>query len=94
MVEPVRMKDALKRVLGSLGLEKRLKEADAISLWPDVVGERIAKVTSVLGFENGVLRVGVRDPIWRQELSMMVAEIKQKLNERLGSKIVEEIRFR
>jgi predicted nucleic acid-binding Zn ribbon protein len=94
MVEPVRMKDALKRVLGSLGLEKRLKEADAISLWPDVVGERIAKVTSVLGFENGVLRVGVKDPIWRQELSMMGAEIKQKLNERLGSKIVEEIRFR
>jgi predicted nucleic acid-binding Zn ribbon protein len=94
MAKPVRVGDALNKMLKSLGLDKYAKQAEAAQVWPEVVGERIAEVTQVVTVENGVMRVSVRDSLWIQELSFLKNEIISRLNERLGDEIIKDIRLR
>jgi predicted nucleic acid-binding Zn ribbon protein len=94
MGKPVSMKDALRKTLDSLGLRKRIREAGASEVWAEVVGERIDKVTRVVAVREGVVYLSVESPTWGQELSMMKLEIIDKLNERLGEKVITDIRFR
>ncbi|MBU1318451.1 MAG: DUF721 domain-containing protein [candidate division Zixibacteria bacterium] len=94
MTKPVKIKDALGGLFKSLKIDKRVREAGAAHVWAEIVGDDIDRVTQVAGVENGLLKVIVRDSVWRQELVMMKWEIIRKLNERLGEKIITDIRFR
>jgi predicted nucleic acid-binding Zn ribbon protein len=44
--------------------------------------------------ENGVLYVGVATAPWRAELSMKRLELVEKLNKRVGTRVLSDIRFR
>ncbi|HID10717.1 MAG TPA: DUF721 domain-containing protein [Candidatus Latescibacteria bacterium] len=77
----------------SLGIERKLSEWRACSLWEEVVGEAIARNTAVMGIQGGVLVVRVRSAPWRNELFFMKPEILEKLNHRIGRKVVRDIRF-
>lgn len=94
MGKPVSMKDALRRTLDALGLRKQIREAGAAQVWAEVVGERIDRVTRVVAVRDGVIYLSVESPTWSQELSLMKPEIIDKLNERLGEKVITDIRFR
>ncbi len=94
MTSPVKIGDALRNLLKSLGIEKRLLEAQAAEVWPDVVGAEIDRVTQVVGVERGIMKVAVRDSLWSQELSLMKQDILDKLNGRIGQKVIRDIRFR
>lgn len=94
MGEPVRIKDALGKTLRSLGLEKKISEAGAAMVWADVVGDKIDEVTQVVTVKDGIVHVSVANPTWRQELSLMKAEIISNLNSRLGKQLVKDIHFR
>lgn len=94
MTKPVKISEALRNLLRSLGIEKRLLEAQAAEVWSDVVGPEIDRVTHVTGVEMGVMKVAVRDSLWSQELSLMKADIISKLNERVGGEVIRDIRFR
>lgn len=76
------------------GFEKRLKEADLFRLWPRIVGEVISERSRPVSIERGRLVVHVDDSSWRNELSLMEPEIKDKLNRALGGTVVESIVFR
>ncbi|MFQ5511358.1 MAG: DUF721 domain-containing protein [Candidatus Krumholzibacteriia bacterium] len=77
-----RIGDILPAVLKSVGLDKKLKERELLSLWPTVVGEEIAARTRAVRVERGVLHVEVRHSAWLQELYFMEKEIYGKLRER------------
>ncbi len=85
---------AIQDLARHLGLEKNLDDFQAITSWPEVVGEQIAKVTQAQRMENGVLFVSVSTAPWRAELSMKRIEIMEKINAALGKNVVKEIRFR
>ena len=93
MGKPVSIKDAIGKTLKSLGLEKRVKEAGAVQIWSEAVGEPIDKVTQVIGVRDGVVRVLVVNSIWSQELSLKKVEIIRKLNDRLGKNLIRDIHF-
>jgi predicted nucleic acid-binding Zn ribbon protein len=84
---------ALQELLGDLGLKDRLQEYDAVRLWPEVVGAHIASMTEAKSIRNGQLVVLARHAVWRHELTMRAAELREKLNARLGSAVVKEIRI-
>jgi hypothetical protein len=91
---PVGIGPAMDAFVRDLGLAGTLAQYDILTAWPDVVGEKIARVTTAQRMDNGVLFIGVRSAAWRNELTLKRLEIIDKLNRRAGSSIVKDIRFR
>ena len=87
------LKSAIKKAVVSAGVEKALKQESAVFLWGDVVGKRISSVTTAEKVDKGVLMVKTESPTWRQELHMQKKEIIDKINNKIGSKTIKEIRF-
>ena len=77
--------------LVGLGLAERLREAEIWRIWPDVVGAALATRACPVRIINGTLTVAVSSAPWMQELRFMTAEMKEKLNNRLGAEVVREI---
>ena len=87
------LKYAIKKAVVSAGVEKALKQESAVFLWGEVVGKRISSVTTAEKVDKGVLTVKTESPTWRQELHMQKKEIIDKINNKIGSKTIKEIRF-
>ncbi|MBI5471830.1 MAG: DUF721 domain-containing protein [Ignavibacteriae bacterium] len=85
---------ALDKFVHQLGITKKMKQFSVITLWPEIVGEQIARVTQAERIDNGILFVKTTTAPWRNELSMRRLEIMEKVNTAAGSKVVKEIRFR
>jgi hypothetical protein len=83
--------------LGALDIARKIAEHTAPLIWAEVVGERIANATEVIGISRGVLRVSARSSSWAHELTFHRAQILDRLNRRLdapaGAPIVLDIRF-
>jgi predicted nucleic acid-binding Zn ribbon protein len=85
---PVPLGEALRRLTGSLGIATKLTEYQILAEWGEIVGERIAHVTTAERIER------VRSAPWRNELTMRRLEILDLLHRAGGRKVVKEIRFR
>jgi predicted nucleic acid-binding Zn ribbon protein len=79
------------RTLRELGIEKPVKRAEALRVWPKVVGEKISQVTEPQFFSSGKIFIKVKNDAWRNELFFHKRELLRKLNEELGSAIVDDI---
>jgi hypothetical protein len=77
-----------------LKLDSSLREASAVVLWPEVVGEQIAAATEAERVVDGVLHVVARSHTWAFELTFHRDQILKGLNARLGRNTITEIRFR
>ena len=92
--QPLAFESALGNLVRELGISRRLREYDVITLWGKIVGEQIAKVAKPQRIENGVLLVEVTSAPWRAELSMRRQEIVEKINSAVRQRVVKDIRFR
>lgn len=79
-------------VLDSRGWRGKVLEQMAVELWPEVVGETLARNTMAQQYRNGVLSVRARSPQWMQELHFHQARIIARINGRLKKPIVQKIR--
>lgn len=79
----------LDRVLRRAGLEAGVREQRAITLWPQVVGAALARVTEALYLRQGRLVVRVEGASWRSELHHLLPQLLQRLNRQLESPIRE-----
>jgi hypothetical protein len=79
-------------VLDSRGWRGKVLEQMAVEIWPEVVGETIARHTMALRFKGGTLYVRARSPQWTQELHFQEARITARLNGRLRQNLVQKIR--
>lgn len=92
--KPTRLGDVVPTVLGQGKLGERLAQAAAIVHWPAVVGPQIARVTQPVSIDRrGVLLVSVTSNAWMTELSMMEPELLRAINEKVGARKVERIRW-
>ncbi len=81
----------LSKFLYELGIEKPIMKYRALRMWPEIVGERISKVTEAKGLTDGKMFVKVQNDSWRNEITFYKQEIIQKINREVGSKIVKDI---
>ncbi len=79
--------------LESIGIKERVEEHFAFVYWDSVVGKEIAKQTEPTKITRGILFVKVKDSVWRNELQYFKNEIIEKLNKRIGKKVIEDIKF-
>jgi predicted nucleic acid-binding Zn ribbon protein len=87
------LKDILDHVLHSQGLDKRIQEENAVVLWEEIVGPRIAKASKALRIDRGELLIEVTSSSWKHQIQMLKPDIIKKLNTRLGANTVKTIRF-
>jgi predicted nucleic acid-binding Zn ribbon protein len=88
-----KISDVLSRTLSGLGLNERLREADVVRLFPEIVGAKIAEKARAISINKGILRVKVSSAVWRQELNLTRQEMIDKLNAACGELVVKDIHF-
>ena len=87
------IKVVLKTYLLKMGLDKGVRQQQAVNLWPIAVGKIIAEYTTVQNVVHGTLIVHATSPVWAQELQLQKKDILSKLNKILGKKTIKDIRF-
>ena len=84
---------AIEKLLRKAGLEKGVAQQNALFVWKEVVGKRVAENTTAEKIDHGVLMVRTTTPTWRQELQLQKTTIIKKLNKKLGKKVIKDVRF-
>ena len=87
------IKVVLKTYLLKMGLDKGVRQQQAVNLWPRAVGKKIAENSTVQNVEHGTLIVHASSPVWAQELQLKKKEILSNLNSALKKNIIKDIRF-
>ncbi|HUP52489.1 MAG TPA: DUF721 domain-containing protein [Longimicrobiales bacterium] len=90
---PTRVDKVLAEVLEKSGVRKQVERIGILELWPEIVGEQLARVTRVKGLDDDALFVEVRSSAWLMELSMMKDDFLERVNARLGEDALERIVF-
>ena len=88
-----RLKKAIEEAIHSAGIKSALSQEAAVVLWGSIVGEAVSSVTKAERVESGTLIVKVETAVWRQELHMQKEEIINKVNKKIGTRAIREIRF-
>ncbi len=93
MMEPIKV--ALESVLKRLGFNERMMEMTLLDHWEEDVGKAIASHTKPRRIKGGRLFVDVDSPVWVHQLTINYKKgLVEKLNQRLGKRVIEDIRFR
>lgn len=72
--------DAIEKYLAKHGIKRRIQQASVVPEWPQLVGARIAEVTTPREVRrDGTLVVSVKSAAWMQELQLMEPTIRQQL---------------
>lgn len=61
--------------------------------WEQVAGPSIAKNTSPVGYDKGVLYVWVKSAAWMQEMTFLQKPLKDKINIFAGKKWIHMVKF-
>ena len=89
-----RLAEALPPALKGLGIARRTREAQAVWLWPQVVGPMVARETQATRLSNGTLWVQASSAPLAHQLHLERSLLIDRLNQGIGSPVVHEIRFR
>jgi len=84
----------LKGLLSRLRLTEPMMGWQAVELWPEMVGQRVAAHSKAVAFHDGTLIVEVDSHAWMNELAYLKRRLIPDLNRRLESDVVKEIRLR
>ena len=87
------LKKAIEEAIDSAGIKSALSQEAAVVLWGSIVGEAVSSVTKAERVESGTLIVKVETAVWRQELHMQKEDIINKINKKIGTRAIREIRF-
>ena len=82
----------IEQILASKGLDKKLQQYRAWTVWDEVVGPQIAQHAQPLRIRESVLEVRVENPTWMQQLQLLKPKILKELNQRLGESTLNDMR--
>lgn len=83
--------EAIRRLIKEYSLEKTIQAGDAINMWGEVVGSRLAKNCSAVHIRGKTLYVKAKNAAWRNEIAMHKEPILEEMNKKLGRKLLEDI---
>lgn len=86
--------DLLAEVFRRGGMKRGVKRAEAVLLWPQVVGPKVAKFTEAKTLQDGVLYVDVPDSETGMHLSFQRQKFVSVYQGKFGVKDVKDVRFR
>jgi len=89
--EPTRLGDVLGAALARLPVADELANFPIWSEWTALVGTAVAHHTRPRRLRRGVLVVEVDGAEWMHQLRYLKRDLCQRLNERLGSRVVRDL---
>ena len=93
-ISPSRVSGILSRAMPNLGIETKIREYNLKKLWPEIVGEAIAKRAVPSRLVGKTLYCTVSTSAWMTELSYQKKVMVEKINRRLGCPAVEDLVLR
>ena len=85
--------ELLQKVLRAEGFETPLLQKRLMDSWGTVVGPTVDCYTSEKFIKNQTLYVKIQNPALRQDLSMMRAQLVNRLNRQVGSQVITDVRI-
>lgn len=89
--KPQSLDTLLKQYLKRMPQRSEMKRGMILHFWPGIVGDRVARATKDLYFDNDRLICVVQSEAWRHEIHMNRFSITKKLNDKVGDGVVKEI---
>ncbi|MDH5610375.1 MAG: DUF721 domain-containing protein [Cyclobacteriaceae bacterium] len=86
-------KDAFSKFLKEEKLEQVYHEKRLISLWADIMGPAISRRTTRVYIKEKILYVTLNSAPLKQELTHSRQKVLSLIEDRLGAKVVEDVRF-
>lgn len=77
-----RLADLLERVTRQRKWDGRLSQEAAVAIWPEIVGEELARHCVALGVRGGTLQVAVRSGTWATQLTFFRTDLVRRLKAR------------
>ena len=75
------------------GLESPYNEYKLMNSWEEIMGQGIARFTGDKFIKNQTLFIKINSSIVKNELMMSRQQIVRKLNEKVGSQVITDIKF-
>ena len=91
---PTDISQILESTLSRRHLDKKLEQYAAFPLWPEIVGEAVAKVSrpqKILA--KRLLVIEVSDAVWAQELSLQKSDLLKKIRASDMGAGIDDLRF-
>ncbi len=89
--EPTLLGALVQEQIQRLGLEKKILESQAVLIYKDVVGPKIAAISEAVDLRGGKLFIKVHSPTWKEELMFTRHLIAEKINKELGAEVVKQV---
>ena len=85
--------DAIVDFLRESGLEQPVMEVQMEEVWPQVMGETVAKLTRSVEVKDGMLIVHVNSAALKAQLFENRFELVKKLNDAVGAEVIRDCRI-
>jgi predicted nucleic acid-binding Zn ribbon protein len=87
------LQEVMNKLIKDLGIEKKVLDYQVLNIWSDVVGKRIAEISKAEKIENKILIVKVLNSAWRNELLYHKKYIIDKLNKKVGKRVLDDLKL-
>lgn len=87
------LKEFLPEIIKKLGLWDKLAEKEVIFKWKEIVGENFPYQIQPVDLEKQILYLKVPSAEWKTELNYFKDELINKINEKIGLKVVKDIKI-
>ena len=88
------LKEVIDEFLRVHRLDKKLAEKRLLNSWEELMGKTIARYTVNLYISDRVFFIYLKSAVLRSELSYKKEQLIHLLNERAGTKVIEDIVFK
>ena len=86
------LKDVASELLDAR-LGSRLADYEAVKVWPEAAGSKIASRCVALGIKSGILHITVPTSVWLTELKALKNKLITNVNKKVGRDVVKDIKF-
>jgi len=87
------IKEAIEQMLNVYKIKRRYEETGVIAHWADLMGKSIANRTKEIYIYEKKLFLRIESSVIKNEILIMNSQIIEKINEKAGSVIIQEIIF-
>ena len=74
-------------------LEQPLLERRLVTMWDEIMGPAVARLTRDVEIKDGVLKVKISSAALRTQLFECRFELIRKLNQTVGSEVIRDVRL-
>jgi len=87
------LKEAIEQMLNVYKLRRKFDETSLVAAWPEMMGKAVASRTKNIYIHDRKLFIRLESSVLKNELVMIRTQIIERMNERAGSKVIDEVIF-